>query len=85
MLDSQGDWSAMGPCSAPSVAHAWKMQQSAEEARLEPLQWETAVPAMVALLSDEDSKTRANAAGALGNMVRNSDELLELLVATGNN
>lgn len=38
---------------------------------------------MVALLSDADSKTRANAAGALGNMVRNSDHLVDLLVATG--
>jgi hypothetical protein len=34
-----------------------------------------AVGPLVALLGDEEEKTRANAAGALGNLVRNSHQL----------
>ena len=34
-----------------------------------------AVPPLVALLRDEEDRTRANAAGALGNLVRNSGML----------
>jgi fused-like protein len=37
----------------------------------------------VALLQDEDEKTRANAAGALGNLVRNSNVLVPALVSAG--
>ncbi|KAK2075923.1 hypothetical protein QBZ16_001259 [Prototheca wickerhamii] len=40
-----------------------------------------AVPALVALLRDPEDRTRANAAGALGNLVRNSAELCADLVA----
>ncbi len=32
------------------------------------------------LLSDDDDKTRANAAGALGNLVRNSNQLCPVLI-----
>jgi fused-like protein len=35
------------------------------------------------ILSDSDEKTRANAAGAIGNLVRNSGELCESLAALG--
>ena len=35
---------------------------------------------LVALLTDEEDKTRANAAGALGNLVRNSSQLCSELV-----
>jgi fused-like protein len=38
------------------------------------------VPLLVSALHDADEKTRANAAGALGNLVRNSSELCALLV-----
>ena len=38
------------------------------------------VPILVSLLSDEGAKTRANAAGALGNLVRNSGVLCKHLV-----
>lgn len=42
------------------------------------------IPLLVDLLqSDEEHKTRANAAGALGNLVRNSDELCPALVEAG--
>ena len=33
------------------------------------------MPPLVALLRDEEDRTRANAAGALGNLVRNSGQL----------
>lgn len=42
-----------------------------------------AVKPLVALLHGEEDKTRANAAGALGNLVRNSDMLCGELVAEG--
>ncbi len=42
-----------------------------------------AVGPLVALLSDEEDKTRANAAGALGNLVRNSSQLCGELVQVG--
>ena len=38
---------------------------------------------MQVLENDEEHKTRANAAGALGNLVRNSDELCVALVDSG--
>jgi hypothetical protein len=38
---------------------------------------------LVALLGDEEEKTRANAAGALGNLVRNSGALCGELVKVG--
>merc|ERR1711918_336887 len=42
------------------------------------------IPLLVnALLRDEDAKTRANAAGALGNLVRNSDTMCDALVKHG--
>jgi len=42
-----------------------------------------AIPGLVALLSDPDEKVRSNAAGALGNLSRNSGELTQALVAAG--
>jgi hypothetical protein len=42
-----------------------------------------AVAPLVALLSDEEDRTRANAAGALGNLLRNSPELVPEMVAAG--
>ncbi|KAL9654808.1 hypothetical protein ABK040_008601 [Willaertia magna] len=42
------------------------------------------IPPLIALLSDSaDEKTRANAAGALGNLVRNSNELIRELIKHG--
>lgn len=38
---------------------------------------------LVALLRDEEDKTRANAAGALGNLVRNSSQLCGELIKVG--
>ena len=38
---------------------------------------------LVALLGDEEDKTRANAAGALGNLVRNSGLLCATLLRAG--
>ena len=43
----------------------------------------SAVGPLVALLTDEEDKTRANAAGALGNLVRNSGQLCGSLLAAG--
>ena len=40
-----------------------------------------AVPALVCCLRDEDAKTRANAAGALGNLARNGPQLCGELLA----
>jgi fused-like protein len=42
-----------------------------------------AIPALVQLLSDEEDRTRANAAGALGNLVRNSSMLCAEVVGAG--
>ena len=42
-----------------------------------------AIGPLVALLADEEDKTRANAAGALGNLVRNSGQLCGALLASG--
>merc|ERR1719313_2674775 len=42
-----------------------------------------AVAPLVQLLQDPDEKTRANAAGALGNLVRNSSELCGEMVSAG--
>eukprot|EP00873_Tetraselmis_striata_P020056 jgi/Tetstr1/440320/TSEL_028657.t1 len=44
----------------------------------EPLR--ASIPPLVALLKDEEDKTRANAAGALGNLVRNSGLLCRELI-----
>ncbi len=44
-----------------------------------------AIPTLVALLKDPDEKTRSNAAAALGNFARNSDELDQDFVSTGAN
>jgi fused-like protein len=44
----------------------------------EPLR--ASIPPLVALLRDEEDKTRANAAGALGNLVRNSGLLCRELI-----
>jgi len=41
------------------------------------------VPLLVALLKDSEDKTRANAAGALGNFVRNSSKLCKDLIEYG--
>ncbi len=41
------------------------------------------VPMLVELLRDPEEKTRANAAGALGNFVRNSNELSRDLIKHG--
>ena len=38
------------------------------------------IPPLVALLRDDEDKTRANAAGALGNLVRNSGLLCQSLI-----
>jgi len=43
----------------------------------------TAVPRLVSLLRDDDEKTRANSAGALGNLVRNSTELCGVMIKEG--
>jgi len=43
----------------------------------------SAVPVLVDLLSDREKKTRANAAGALGNLVRNSGILCAALLDAG--
>ena len=42
-----------------------------------------AVPPLVGLLRDEEDRTRANAAGALGNLVRNSSALCRDVLAAG--
>jgi len=42
-----------------------------------------AVPQLVRLLEDPDEKTRANAAGAIGNLVRNSSELCVVMLNEG--
>ena len=42
-----------------------------------------AIGPLVDLLSDSEEKTRANAAGALGNLVRNSSELCGQMIAAG--
>lgn len=39
-----------------------------------------AVAPLVALLSDDEEKTRANAAGALGNLVRNNNHLCDEVI-----
>lgn len=39
--------------------------------------------ALVRLLGDEDDKTRANAAGALGNFIRTSGDLIPDLIDAG--
>lgn len=44
-----------------------------------------AIPTLVALLKDPDEKTRSNAAAALGNFARNSDELDQDFVSSGAN
>ena len=44
---------------------------------------EASVTPLLSALDDEDDKTRANAAGALGNLVRNSSKLCEGLVRSG--
>jgi hypothetical protein len=44
-----------------------------------------AIPVLVSLLKDADEKTRSNAAAALGNFARNSDELDQDFVSTGAN
>lgn len=44
-----------------------------------------AIPVLVSLLKDVDEKTRSNAAAALGNFARNSDELDQDFVSTGAN
>jgi fused-like protein len=38
-------------------------------------QLKVSIPLLVSLLKDSDEKTRSNAAAALGNLARNSDEL----------
>jgi len=42
-----------------------------------------AIPQLLRLLSDEDEKTRANAAGAIGNLVRNSADLCAVMIREG--
>lgn len=42
-----------------------------------------AIPKLLHLLRDPEEKTRANAAGALGNLVRNSDELCRAIIQEG--
>lgn len=42
-----------------------------------------AVPQLLRLLCDADEKTRANAAGAIGNLVRNSGELCSTMIHEG--
>jgi len=43
----------------------------------------SAIPWLLKLLDDSDEKTRANAAGAVGNLVRNSGELCGAMVREG--
>merc|ERR1740121_1866272 len=42
-----------------------------------------AIPQLLQLLEDDDEKTRANAAGAIGNLVRNSAELCGRMISEG--
>jgi fused len=42
-----------------------------------------AVPALVGLLADEEDRTRANAAGAIGNLLRNSSALCQEVISAG--
>lgn len=44
-----------------------------------------AIPILVGLLKDSDEKTRSNAAAALGNLARNSEELDQDFISTGAN
>ena len=44
---------------------------------------EVCIAPLVSLLRDEDDKTKANAAGALGNLVRNSSLLVDALIDLG--
>ena len=44
---------------------------------------EPAIRPLVALLADEEDKTRSNAAGALGNLVRNSNLLCGAMLRAG--
>ncbi len=44
-----------------------------------------AIPILVSLLKDPDEKIRSNAAAALGNFARNSDELDADFVSSGAN
>lgn len=44
---------------------------------------EPAIPSLVSSLASDDAKTRANAAGALGNLARNGPELAHSLCAAG--
>jgi len=41
------------------------------------------IPRLQRLLADEDEKTRANAAGAIGNLVRNSSQLCSAIIRDG--
>lgn len=43
----------------------------------------TSIPHLIALLSDEEERTRANASGALGNFARNSTVLIKDLIESG--
>eukprot|EP00003_Mantamonas_plastica_P024084 TRINITY_DN444_c0_g1_i8.p1 TRINITY_DN444_c0_g1~~TRINITY_DN444_c0_g1_i8.p1 ORF type:complete len:280 (+),score=70.09 TRINITY_DN444_c0_g1_i8:466-1305(+) len=43
----------------------------------------SSIPALVILLEDQEEKTRSNAAGAIGNLVRNSDILCDPLFTSG--
>lgn len=43
----------------------------------------SSIPPLVSLLRDNDDKTKANAAGALGNFVRNSSMLVQSLIDFG--
>lgn len=43
------------------------------------------IPILVSLLKDQDEKTRSNAAAALGNFARNSDQLDADFVSSGTN
>ncbi len=44
---------------------------------------EPAVPVLVGLLQDPEDRTRANAAGALGNLARNSNKLIPTMLKSG--
>ena len=44
---------------------------------------EPAIRPLVALLADHEDKTRSNAAGALGNLVRNSNQLCGAMLRAG--
>ena len=66
------------PSGCLSIFHAPGFHNASLYPALRP-----AVPPLVGLLRDEEDRTRANAAGALGNLVRNSAQLCGDIMGAG--